>query len=73
MICPLNANKYSTRPQCYSSCALYSNGCLIRQALKAYVTLNTPIAYDFENDLKLKSRSDEWAGQMSISSQWGDR
>ena len=65
--CPFNYQK------CFERCAFYSNGCLIRQALKTYVILNTPIEYDFENDLKLKPRADEWAGQMSISNQWGDR
>jgi hypothetical protein len=58
---------------CFERCALYSDGCLIHQALKTYVTLHTPIVYEFENDLKSKPRSDEWAGQRSISSQWGDR
>ena len=62
------------RQMCFERCALYSDGCLIRQALKTYVTFNTPVVYDFENDLiKLKPRSDEWAGQRGISSQWGDR
>lgn len=58
---------------CFERCALYSDGCLIRQALKAYVSLNTPIVYEIENDLKSRHRPDEWAGQMGISSQWGDR
>lgn len=67
--CPFN------HQECFKRCNFYSNGCLIRQALETYVVLNTSIEYeyDFENDLKLKPRADKWAGQMSISSQWGDR
>lgn len=58
---------------CFERCALYSDGCLIRQALKTYVSLHTPIVYEIENGLKSRHRPDEWAGQMGISNQWGDR
>ena len=58
------------RQMCFDRCALYDNGCLVRQALKAYVILNTPIVCELNSE----PRSEEnWAGQMSFSSQWGDR
>lgn len=50
MICPLSANKYGERPDCYSSCAFYNSGCLIAKALKTYVKMNSPImAYNDES------------------------
>lgn len=43
MICPLSADKYGVRPQCYSSCVFYDSGCLIAKALKTYIKINSPI------------------------------
>lgn len=63
--CPLTAH-YGSRPYCNEECALYSNGCLIAEALKTYINNNKPItAYKTPTG---PNRQD-WYG--NISSQFG--
>lgn len=64
--CPLSANQYGQRPCCIDECALYSNGCLITEALKTYINNNKPItAYKTPTG---PNRQD-WYG--NVSSQFG--
>ena len=56
---------------CFERCALYSDGCLVSRALKAFVKLNEPIIYETSGEAY--PGPDYWEGQMNISNQWGDR